>query len=361
MTAKGRMARLGTASLVQQGDLFIDVEKVNMRSIAEKNAIAKQMFEYVFYVEHNYRKALELAAEAVKVTKSEDWWWKEKLGKCYYQIGMYRDSEKHLISSIQSQASVNAYYLLSHIYIKLDQPMNTITILKKAIDLFSKEPVFHLALGRVYEMLNDEQQSFNHYKLALNLENNNIEAVACIANHYFYEDSPEISLRFYKRLMDLGVNNTEIWNNIAVCLFTNSQFDLFYPCVQKALTMTEDPILLTDLWYNIAQMAMMMGEKEAAYRAIKISLSYDGSNAEALNNLGIFELKKGKVESALYNFKLAMKENQYLFEPHFNYAINCYKIGKYEEAFEVIKKAIEIYPDHPDSRKLFDLLKGILK
>ena len=41
MTAKGRMARLGTASLVQQGDAFIDVEKINMKSIAEKNVVAK--------------------------------------------------------------------------------------------------------------------------------------------------------------------------------------------------------------------------------------------------------------------------------------------------------------------------------
>lgn len=319
------------------------------------------MFDYVFYCERNYRKALELAAEAIKASKTEDWWWKERLAKCYYQIGQFRDSEKHLITSIQSQPSINAYYLLSHIYIKLDQPMNTINILKKAIDLFPKEPTFHLALGRVYEMLNDEENSFNHYKLALSLENNNIEAVACIANHFFYEDSPEISLRFYKRLMDLGVNNTEIWNNIAVCLFNNSQFDLFFPCVKKALTMTEDPSMLTDLWYNISQMCMMMGEKEAAYRALKISLNYDGSNAEALTNMGIFELKKGRVDSALYNFKLAMKENQYLFEPHFNYAINCYKIGRYEEAFEVIKKALDIYPDHTDSKKLLGLLKNILK
>lgn len=323
--------------------------------------LSRQLFDYIFYVERNYRKALELASEAVKAAKSEDWWWKERLGKCYYQIGMFRESEKHLISSIQKQASINAYYLLSHIYIKLDQPSSTISILKKAIELFQKEPTFHLALGRVYEMLNEEEQSFTHYKLALALENNNIEAVACIANHYFYEDSPEISLRFYKRLMDLGVNNTELWNNISVCLFNNSQFELFYPCLQKALNMTQDPMLLSDLWYNISQMATMMGEKEAAYRALKIALNYDGTNAEALTNLGIFELKKGRIDSALYNFKLAMKENQYLFEPHFNFAVNSYKIGKYEEAFEVINKALEIYPDHSDSKKLLNILKGILK
>lgn len=109
--------------------------------------------------------------------------------------------------------------------------------------------------------------------------------------------------------MDLGVNNAELWNNIAVCLFTNSQLDLFYPCIQRAMSQTDEPIVLSDIWYNIAQMAMQIGEKEAVYRALRISLSYDGTNAEALNNMGIFELRRGKPEAALYNFKLSMKEN----------------------------------------------------
>ena len=41
MTSQGRMARLGTASLVQQGQNFIDVERINMKSIAEKKVVAK--------------------------------------------------------------------------------------------------------------------------------------------------------------------------------------------------------------------------------------------------------------------------------------------------------------------------------
>ena len=66
MTAKGRMARLGTASLVQQGEAFIDVERIVVKSIVEKRVVSKPLFDYIFYVERNYKKALELASEAVK-------------------------------------------------------------------------------------------------------------------------------------------------------------------------------------------------------------------------------------------------------------------------------------------------------
>ena len=360
VTAGGRMARLGTASLIQRGDIFIEVDKLNLKKIAKKRQIAKPLFDYLFYVEKNFKKAIELAAEGTKIEEYEDWWWKERLGRSYYHTGMLRDAEKQLLSSIKIQPTINAYLLLAQIYVKLDQPSNTIEILKKAMKDFKYESEFHVSLGRVYEMLNESEKSFTHYKLALAKENNNMEAVACIANHFYYEDSPEVSLRFYQRLIELGINNAEIWNNMALCLFTNSQYDLFMPCVERALK-NADETTYSDIWYNIAQIALGLGEPETVLRALRLSLSHDGTNAEALNNLGIVELKRGNVESALYNFRLSIKENPYLFEPHFNFAVNALKIGMYQDAYDTIKKGLEIYPEHKDSQKLLDKISGMLK
>ena len=41
-------------------------------------------------------------------------------------------------------------------------------------------------------------------------------------------------------------------------------------------------------------------------------------------------------------------------------AINSFKLGKFQEAFESTEKAIEIYPDHVDSKLLLEKLKMIL-
>jgi len=54
-----------------------------MKKIAKKGAIAKAVCNYLLYVENNPKKALELAAEATQMTDYKDWWWKERLGKCY--------------------------------------------------------------------------------------------------------------------------------------------------------------------------------------------------------------------------------------------------------------------------------------
>ena len=48
------------------------------------------LVDYLLYVQHNTRKALELCAEATKASQYKDWYWKAKLGKCYFKMGMYQ-------------------------------------------------------------------------------------------------------------------------------------------------------------------------------------------------------------------------------------------------------------------------------
>lgn len=100
----------------------------------------QHLCDFLLYHDHNPRKALELAAEAtmaVRHTRAwhatrllvglvelilggllcvraapppqadfKDWWWKARLGKCYYQLGLYRDAERQFKSANKEQTMV---------------------------------------------------------------------------------------------------------------------------------------------------------------------------------------------------------------------------------------------------------------
>lgn len=115
-TALGRFVRLGTASMAAMssdgdgvGGKFINVEGLNMRKYASRPALAKVLCDYILYHEHNPRRALELAAEATVQANYQDWWWKARLGKCYYQLGLLRDAEKQFKSSLKEQQMIGKY------------------------------------------------------------------------------------------------------------------------------------------------------------------------------------------------------------------------------------------------------------
>lgn len=45
-----------------------------------------------------------------------------------------------------------------------------------------------MGIGRIYEQLNDARKAFTMYRKVLLMENNNVEAIASIANYHFYTD-----------------------------------------------------------------------------------------------------------------------------------------------------------------------------
>ncbi len=58
----------------------------------------------------------------------------------------------------------------------------------------------------------------------LALENCNIEALASFASSFYYKDSAEISVKLYQRLIELGYDSAEVWNNLAMCCISTNQF-----------------------------------------------------------------------------------------------------------------------------------------
>ena len=79
--------------LMQSGE-FIQADKLNVHKIAQKKHMAKSVCDYLIYVDNNFRRALDIASIATDLSKYEDWWWKSRIGKCQFKLGMIKDAER---------------------------------------------------------------------------------------------------------------------------------------------------------------------------------------------------------------------------------------------------------------------------
>ena len=50
----------------------------------------------------------------------KDWWWKARIGKCQFKLGMIKDAEKQFLSSLKDQDMVTTHIELSKIAIRQD-------------------------------------------------------------------------------------------------------------------------------------------------------------------------------------------------------------------------------------------------
>lgn len=351
-SGSGRFIRLGTASILSSPDgPFINLAHLNLAKYAAQPFLAKPLFEYIYYHENDVRTALNFAAQATQANKFKDWWWKVQLGKCYYRLGLFRDAEKQFKSALKNQQMVETFLRLAMVYICLDQPVAALDVYKQGLEKFSTDTNLFTGMARIYEGLNDFDLAGKYYKNILQHDATHLEAIACIATHHFYSDQPELALRYYRRLLQMGVCNAELFNNLGLCCFYSQQYDLTLACFERALTLASDDDV-AELWYNIGHIALGIGDINLAYQCFRLTLVHNAEHAEAFNNLGVIEWKKGHIEQAKSFFVTATSLASHIFEPHYNSAALSEK-----SSFVAVQKALDAFPEHSDSKVLLKQLK----
>ncbi|KAL3079588.1 hypothetical protein niasHS_005573 [Heterodera schachtii] len=361
--ATARQARLGTASMVAQKDgPFVNMARLNLEKYAREGNVNTHLFNYVFLHEADARSALQIALVAARGADSErrDWFWPAQIGKCYYRLGMVREAEKQFSASLQTCRMVETYAYLAKCYRRLDQPLSTVEHLKAGLEHFPGDPTLITWLARIYEDIGDTERSVAYYKLLLKQDANNVEGIACLGAHFFYEGRPEIALKFYRRILQMGVNSAELYTNLAMCCFYCQQFDLACGCLQQAHSVADQQVQ-ADLWYNTAHFAMARGDLKMAERCLQLALASDADHAESLVNLGILKMHDRRTDEARNLFQMAADKGPHLYEAHFNSALLLHEMGNYAECHRSLKRSLELFPDHFYSKKLLQRVETILK
>eukprot|EP00940_MAST-03C_sp_MAST-3C-sp2_P001179 g1179.t1 len=392
-TALGRQIRLGTASLVNtsSNDIFVDVEKLDMHRYARRPALGKVLCDYLLYHDQNPRKAVELCAAATKACCYGDWWWKARLGKSYYRLGLYQEAERQLKSSLKQRNMISTTLELSKIRAyKQDQPNSALKVLREALRVHPDDVDLLCNAARIHAIMNttsasaatregehsksvdvlskssigdaDERyESIRLYRQVLRQDPTSVEAISCLASHYFYTDRPEIALRFYRRLSQMGVNTVELWNNMGLCCFYSSHYDMAVPCFERAANLAEDDESAANVWYNIGHVGIGVGDLQLAYQSFRIASTLDPHHAEAANNLGVLELRRGQISNAKNSFESAQSMAPHVYESFYNAALLAFKMGDFQESFDRVSKSLHAFPEHTESKALMDCLKRQLR
>lgn len=203
-----------------------------------------------------------------------------------------------------------------------------------------------------------------------------------------------------------GLSRTRSWT---------AQYDLCLAAFERALALASD-VESGDVWYNVGQVAIGIGDLGLAYQAFKVAISVDANHVESYANLvrapfacvpslhrlppsrhywrsgegqprtarrtphalgcsgslacphqprgvppfarqGVLELRKGNVDAARANFQTAQEMAPYMFEPFFNGALLAFKLGDFQESYDLASKAVAAFPEHHDSHELLRQLR----
>ncbi|XP_031211501.1 tetratricopeptide repeat protein 8 isoform X2 [Mastomys coucha] len=391
-SSSGRFIRLGTASMLTSPDgPFINLSRLNLTKYSQKPKLAKALFEYIFHHENDVKMALDLASLSTEYSQYKDWWWKVQIGKCYYRLGLYREAEKQFKSALKQQEMVDTFLYLAKVYIILDQPVTALNLFKQGLDKFPGEVTLLCGIARIYEEvqgslstepqkalaasllfwalllfqdhlgmfleMNNSSSAAEYYKEVLKQDNTHVEAIACIGSNHFYSDQPEVALRFYRRLLQMGVYNCQLFNNLGLCCFYAQQYDMTLTSFERALSLAENEEEAADVWYNLGHIAVGIGDTNLAHQCFRLALVHNNHHAEAYNNLAVLEMRKGHTEQARALLETASSLAPHMYEPHFNFATVSDKIGDLQRSYVAAQKSEAAFPEHVDTQHLIRQLK----
>lgn len=297
-----------------------------------------------------------------------DAWWEARFGKCYDRLGMITQAEHYFWSSLDKQRLPPTAIELGKILLRQNRTHNALEIYAFILEAFPGDVDGLAAKARV---LDDSESASMCYKEILKMDASNIEALACLAAHHFDSDAPHIALRYYRRLLQMGTNSVELWNNLGLCCLRMGQYEISLHCFCEALKMANDDNA-ADVWYNIGKeqnnvfilafakghVGIGLGDCEMAEQAFSVAVAFDPFHSEALNNLGVLLKEAGNETSAEYHFERSRSVNANIspFEPWYNGSVIAMEKGNIEKAFECVMQALSIAPENASCQKIFQIL-----
>ncbi|XP_061049015.1 tetratricopeptide repeat protein 8-like isoform X1 [Eubalaena glacialis] len=318
-SSSGRFFKLVMASMLTNPDgPFINLSRLNLTKYAQKPKLAKALFEYIFHHENDVKTAVDLAALSTEHSQYKDWWWKVQIGECYYRLGMYLEAEKQFKSALKQQEMVDTFLYLAKVYISLDQPVTALNLFKQGLDKFPGEVTLLCGIARIYEEMNNISSATEYHKEVLKQDNTQVEVTACTGSNHFYSDQPEAALWFYRRFLQKGVYNCQLFNNLGLCCFYAQQYDMTLTSFEHALSLAENEEEVAEVWHNLEHVAVGIGDMNLAHQCFRLGLVNSNNRAETYNNLAVLEMRKGHVKHMgdLQRSYIAAQKSEAAFPDH---------------------------------------------
>ncbi|XP_011178528.2 tetratricopeptide repeat protein 8 [Zeugodacus cucurbitae] len=314
-------SRCGTASRIRAssaaaytvGDVtakLYQASRLNPTIYAEREALIKALFQFLYYHESDVQKAYSLCEAVMEVHKQKrtsgstrsgapvDWWWDQQIGRCLLVLRSPRKAETFLVQSLAVFPHPDTFLLLSRLYQRLGEPERALDLIGMAVDRHPFNVTFRIEQGRIFDALSQSDSAMPIYRLITKLNPINVEALAAIALNHFYDGNPEMALMYYRRILALGIHSAELYCNIALCCLYGGQIDLVLPCFQRALLLSKTADQRADIWYNLSFVALSTGDFHLARRCLQLCLTADACNGAALNNLAVLAAHSGDLMRA---------------------------------------------------------------
>ena len=187
------------------------------------------------------------------------------------------------------------------------------------------------------------QEALNIY-LTLQEENpNNSKLLFQIGNAYFQTGNTDLSLNYYKKVIEIDKEHFNAFNNMGGVLATLGKYNEAIDAFKRTINIKPD---YSEAYSNIGNCHLYLKNQLKAIENFKKAIEINEKNSFAYNGLGSTYKELDNNQEAIFNFRKAINIKPDYFEAYENLGTTLSTIRQFDEAKEAFEKVLEIKPDH---------------
>ena len=234
----------------------------------------------------------------------------------YYKRKEFIKVIEILVLYLKSYEDTEAYNILAMAYYNLDDSTNSITYLKKALEM-EPENINYLNNLAIAYLSNSEEKSIDTFELVLQIQPNNTLARNTLGDIYFRRGDSKKTILHYDRVLNYTQASFNTLYNFITILYDLGEYHHSLQYINKALNMKKDnaelELLAADIYYQL-DMPIQSTEHYKMYLSLK-SLPMDFYTFSKIKKANSGYIKKkydfSKIREKSYTdaYKKAIDEN----------------------------------------------------
>ena len=215
---------------------------------------------------------------------------------------------------------------------------DNVRLFTHTLKVTNRNALIHYNLGVALSVQRKDKEAMAHYKEALWIDPNYVEAYDNLGLILASQGKNEEAIANYIEALRINPKHVKTHNNLGILLARQGKIEEADAHFTQALRTQPD---FAEAHYNLGTLLAGQGRIEEAGAHFTQALRIKPDYAEAYNNLGNVLAKQGKIEEAAAHYRKALRIRPDLAEAHFSLGMAYLMIGNRGSAleeYEILKR-----------------------
>eukprot|EP01035_Chromulina_nebulosa_P017244 gene17244-22771_t len=318
------------------------------------------------YLLGKHKTALDVFEEAEQLNSEDREIWHYK-GMCYM---LYNKQYERAIECFETANSIqrheSSFIQLGRIYRILNKEDEALLVYQEALETCPENPELLTTIGLLYLKIGNNTKAFEYLGNALTYDPKSSKAILAAGSIIQDNQDMDVALIKYRVAAVQTPNSAQLWNNIGMCFFGKAKYIAAVACLKKGSYIAPFEWIIS---YNLGVVHLSCGQFASAFQYFSTAINLQPSYAKAYMYLAVALAKLEDFENscAAYEKSIELSSEDYL--TFLNYSITLYlndELEKSKENFSRFEVLFNLQSDSggididSDILKQADLLKDAL-